>query len=134
MVRDESKFGPRGQELYDALAKGADAATKALAEEAARIADRLDELDRVIAGKGVLQLMRFRLASLDFDDPEATVEVKFDNVLGEARQQANVLRQMLVTLGVGAKQNSGAGPSEQKGSALDELNARRAAREAGAAR
>lgn len=128
-MTDSDRLGPRGQRLYDALSKGADAATLVLLEEAARTADRLDDLDRVIAGKGVLQLLRFRLS----DDEGRVAEVKFDAVLGEARQQASVLRQMLVTLGVG-KAAAEAPASSGKGSALDELTARRAGRQSGSAR
>lgn len=119
----------RGSGLYSALTPGAaDAARDALAVEAGRVVDRLDELDRIIAGKGVLELMRFRLhESFDEDDDSRTVlvEVKFDNVLGEARQQANVLRQILVSLGLG---KADAAVPEAKGSVLDDLAKRRAAR------
>lgn len=120
-----------GSELVSALSDGADEARHALAVEAGRIVDRLDELDRIIAGKGVLELMRFRLhESWDEDDEDSRkvlVEVKFDNVLGEARQQANVLRQMLVTLGLGEASEK---PVERS-SVLDELAKRRSARGAG---
>lgn len=94
----------------------------ALLEEAARIADRLDELDRVIAGKGVLQLMRFRLHEHwgEEGDRTVSVEVKFDSVLSEARQQAAVLRSLLVTLGVGRLEGKRSG-----GSILDQLAAQR---------
>jgi hypothetical protein len=72
-----------------------------LLEEAARIADRLDELDRVIAGKGVLNLMSFRL-DLDLEDESGdrniNVRVEFSHVLAEARQQANTLRQLVASL------------------------------------
>lgn len=119
----------RGGKLYSALSPaGEDAARDVLALEAARIMDRLDELDRIIAGKGVLELMRFRLADV-FDAEEEKrirVEVKFDSVLGEARQQANVLRQILVSLGLGKAE---AKQPERKGSPLDEIAKRRAARQ-----
>lgn len=66
----------------------------ALALEAARAADRLDDIDRIIQGKGVLELMQFRLKELPTDPSETgepyVVEVKFQTVLAEARgQQAN---------------------------------------------
>jgi len=99
-----------------------------LALEACRAADRLDELDRVIAGKGVLNLMRFR-GVVDGDEP--VVVVKFDGVLGEARQQQNALRQMLITLGVGAPVAKGeATPVSPKASAVDEFTKRRQERKA----
>lgn len=121
-----------GKRLYSALSGGSDdVARDALALETARISDRLDELDRIIAGRGVLELMQFRLKD-SFDDDEGRsvlVEVKFDNVLGEARQQANVLRQMLVSLGLGQVVTKA---EPQRSSILDELAKRRAGRAAGA--
>lgn len=134
-------LGKRGKKLFKALApEGASDATAALAEEAARIADRLDELDRIIAGKGVLDLMRFRLKDLfsDEDDRNVSVEVRFDNVLSEARQQASALNTLLKTLGLdaaasGAKPapKGGAQPADAAaGGGMDDIAARRAAREA----
>lgn len=132
-MTEEDGSPKSGERLHAALStEGVDAARDALATEAARILDRLDELDRIIAGKGVLELMRFRLHEKwgEENDRTVLVEVKFDNVLGEARQQANVLRQLLVTLGLGKAE---AEKPEQKGSPLDELAKRRAARGAAAA-
>lgn len=115
----------RSDALRAGLAAGvADLGTLALIDEAARIAYRLDALDDIIAGKGVLQLMHFRLQNDDVQQVTMTV----DNVLSEARQQQNVLRQILVTLGVGKAE---ATVSEPARTALDELDARRAARVAG---
>ena len=121
-----------GLSLFKALSPDvSDQAREALATEAARISDRLDELDRIIAGKGVLELMRFRVADVfdDADGRNVRVEVKFDSVLGEARQQANVLRQILVSLGLGKVAEK---PPQQRSSVLDELAKRRAGRSAGA--
>lgn len=91
----------RGQRLYDAYSGRVDDAGLVVLEEAARIADRLDELDSVIAGKGVLNLMSFRL-DLDLEDESGdrniNVRVEFSNVLGEARQQALALRQLVASL------------------------------------
>lgn len=118
----------RGSKLRAALSPEAtELSREALAIEAGRIADRLDELDRIIAGKGVLELMRFRVADVFDEDDERriNVQVHFDNVLGEARQQANTLRQILVSLGLGKE---AAKPAEQRGSVLDELARKRAAR------
>lgn len=124
----ESTQPVRSESLRTALSKGVgDQGTLALIDEAARIAGRLDDLDRVIAGKGVLGLMHFR----HMDDERQVVEMKVDNVLAEARQQASVLRQLLVTLGVGKAE--AAAPPKPKGNPLDELNARRAARGTGTA-
>lgn len=69
--------------------------------EACRTADRLDELDNVIQGKGVLELLRFRTLDRsglgDRDDP-IYIEVTFDKPLAEARQQQNIFKQLLVSL------------------------------------
>jgi hypothetical protein len=113
-------FGPRGQRLYDGLTRGVvEQAVLVLAEEAARLADRLDDIDAIIAGKGVLELLRFRLV----DDEGRVAEVKFDGVLSEARQQAGALRQVLTTLGVGTGAAEAAPPART--SPLDEVARRR---------
>jgi hypothetical protein len=125
-VAEEHTLGPRGQRLRDALVAGStDEARMALAEEAGRLADRLDDIDAVIAGKGVLSLLRFRL----MDDEGRVAEVKFDAVLSEARQQQMALRQIVATLGLG---KAVAAPAPAA-SPLDQLAARRAdaARRAG---
>lgn len=92
-----------------------DPAQLVMLEECCRSADRLDELDRIIQGKGVLNLMRFRhmVGSGDGSpDSPITVEVKFDHVLGEARQQQNVLKQLLVSLRL-PDQSTGAKPQRR---------------------
>jgi hypothetical protein len=66
-------------------------------EEACRTADRLDQLDAIIQGKGVLELMHFRSMDGDSDDTR-TVVMTVDGVLSEARQQQNILKQLLVSL------------------------------------
>ena len=107
----------QGDELRGLLAQATDPRQRALLVEAARIADRLDELDRIIAGDGVLELMRFRVKdlaeALEFAAHPVTVEVRFDSVLAEARQQASTLRGLLQSLGVervtGAKPSGGGG-------------------------
>ena len=69
-------------------------------EEACRAKDRLDELDSIIHGKGVLNLMRFRLHDLFCDEEErnVSVEVKFDSVITQANATANLLKQLLAAL------------------------------------
>ena len=126
----DTDLGERGQRLYDALTVGSPGEpVKVLAEEAARLADRLDDLDAIIKGKGVLQLMRFRLG-LDFsDDHEREIIVKIDmaSVLGEARQQSASLRQLIEALGFDQVAQS---PPASGGTGLDELKKRRADRQA----
>lgn len=69
-------------------------------EEACRAKDRLDELARIIEGKGVLELMHFRIphAFIPGLNGEVTVEVKFDQVLNQANATANGMKQLLAAL------------------------------------
>lgn len=115
----------RGESLRKLAAGATDVRTATLLHEAARIADRLDDMDQVIAGKGVLQLLRFRLV----DDEGRVAEVKFDSVLSEARQQAVALKTLLAQVGVPALE-----VKPERRSTLDEVAEKRAARDAGTAR
>jgi hypothetical protein len=93
-------LGERGSALWAALATD-DVPRNALVLEAARTADRLDELDNIIQGKGVLNLMQFRLHLDEIDedgDRNINVEVKFGAPLAEARQQAIALSTILTKL------------------------------------
>ena len=122
-----AELGPHGQALYDSL-EGAIAkhkeATKALLLEAARAADRLALMDDVIAGKGVLDLLRFRLE----DDEGRVASVKFDAVMSEARQQqANLAGLMKVII---PNLDPEAGAVKER-DFLDEIAKRRAARRTG---
>ena len=83
-------LGERGVEIWQALKTG-EIARDALVLEAARTADRLDELDNIIQGKGVLELMQFRLSSDLGGDGDLTVEVKFSAPLAEAKSQQAAL-------------------------------------------
>lgn len=105
----------------------ADASVAVLVQEACRIADRLDALDEIVTGKAEwIELMKFRMRLSD----DVVVEVKFDNVLAEARQQASALRGLMAQLGAG---KAGAVKTAAKEvDPLDALAARRAARGAGA--
>ena len=87
-------LGERGVEIWQALKSG-EIARDALVLEAARTADRLDELDNIIQGKGVLELMQFRLDFPEGDDEPFVVEVKFQSVLSEARQQQTVFANLV---------------------------------------
>lgn len=64
----------------------------ALLEEACRIADRLDRLDALLRGKAEAW------ATVVYDLPSGTFVLRIDSLLIEARQQANVLRQILASL------------------------------------
>ncbi|SDK79554.1 hypothetical protein [Arthrobacter sp. ok362] len=92
-------LGERGSAIWLAMAT-TDVPRNALVLEAARTADRLDELDNIIQGKGVLNLMQFRVldnAIID-DSQNINVEVKFAAPLAEARQQATALANILAKL------------------------------------
>jgi len=93
-------LGDRGVVLWQAMATN-DVPRNALVLEAARTADRLDELENIIQGKGVLNLMQFRLHLDEIDedgDRNINVEVKFAAPLAEARQQATALANLLTKL------------------------------------
>lgn len=119
-------LGERGQLLWEAMSSG-DAARDAVALEAARTADRLDELDNIIQGKGVLNLMQFRVIdSLVTDtDLNINVEVKFQSALAEARQQAMALAGLLKSISVEtAKPQSAPKDLPENVSPLQRLNSK----------
>lgn len=94
---------------------------RVLLEQACRIVDRLDRLEAILNGRD-----RAWLTVQIADDGEATLMV--DKLLGESRQQATALKQILAEL----RQGEDAKP-ETGGGVLDQLAARRAARLANAA-
>src|SRR5690348_7773557 len=106
-------LGERGAALWSALGFELESASGQLALEACRAADRLEDLDAVVRGKGVVNLLTFRLQ--DFFDDEGSgdrtvnVKVEFSNVLAEARQQQQNLKALLESLAVkgGAAASSG---------------------------
>lgn len=86
---DSLGLGDRGRAFYDALTAGIEVPAERLAliVEAARMADRLEQINDVIAGKGVLKLMHFRVPGvLDPASGVVRVEMSVDHVMGEARQ------------------------------------------------
>jgi hypothetical protein len=96
-----STLAARGKKLWREIVKDheIDAVQRVTLEEACRCADRLEELDEIIRGKGVGQLMRFRLnLGEELDNPESKITITIDGVLAEARQQQNVFKQLLVAL------------------------------------
>lgn len=115
-------FGARGQALWDALtaSRDADAAWLVLAEEACRIADRLDRLEALLAGDAR------EWARIEWESRGDRREIRlvFDDALAEARQQANALRQIVASLKVGTASEKPTG----KVSALDQLAAKRSSR------
>lgn len=129
----------RGKRTWKAMA-GPDMAPEQvlLLEEICRSADRLEELDSIIQGKGVLELMQFRRMDRNgdgSDEEPVVIEVKFDSVLSEARQQQNVFKQLLVTsrqLAPGAKPQErgsrGSYDKSQPSPVKDEVSEKRVAR------
>lgn len=121
-----------GAALWKTLGQDENTPSGRIALEACRTADRLEELDSIIQGKGVLELMRFRRMDHNGngspEDP-IVIEVKFDNVLGEARQQQNGLRQLLTTLSAMSRDGEQSKPARQKAaSTVDEFTKRRRSR------
>lgn len=93
-------LGERGSAIWQAMATR-DVPRNALVLEAARLADRMDELDNIIQGKGVLNLMQFRVLNRELGDGGAeniNVEVKFNAPLAEARQHAVAFAAILTKL------------------------------------
>jgi len=121
-------LGERGQGIWEALSTG-EVARDALVLEAARLSDRLDELDNIIQGKGVLDLMQFRL---DFPEDEGepfSVEVKFQSVLTEARQQQTAFATVIDKIqrfGLTARAEKGGAPAPVPANVtdLDKIRAR----------
>jgi hypothetical protein len=70
-------------------------AERELLLEACRIADRLDQLDGVVRGKGIEGLLHLRRM-----DDEGDITLTVDGVLAEARQQANIMKQLVAALRV----------------------------------
>lgn len=124
-------LGDRGTALWSALAQVAGTPSGDLALEACRTADRLDELDAIIAGKGVLPLLMFRtridmdeLLAGSGDEHRVTVKIEVSNVLAEARQQGQALKNLLNELGV-SKAGVTKSPAPAPANGLDELSRRR---------
>ncbi|NKG21097.1 hypothetical protein [Paeniglutamicibacter terrestris] len=127
-------LGERGSLIFQAKAPGVtDPAALGLVVELARTADRLDELDNIIQGKGVLNLMQFRVLSHveTSTDTNINVEVKFGAPLAEARQQQQRYTELYRAVEAlsPAVPAVVAAPETKTKTATDELAARRRARE-----
>ena len=122
-------LGGIGQAFYDALTAAIvrhPGPSRALALEAARAYERLQDLDDVISGKGVLDLLRFRLR----DEEGLVAEVKFDAVLSEARQQQANFAALMKALSPNLDESAG---TVKVHDVLDEIAERRRSRGAGPA-
>lgn len=91
-LSEPSNLGPKGRRLWAAWAERVDDRGLVLLEEACRISDRLDKLDALLIGDAdVWCRLVHSLRTEDY-------ELRIDAALIEARQQASVLRQILVGL------------------------------------
>lgn len=133
--RNKHGLGERGLALYNSYVTADTPAPKAsLALEAARIADRLDELNDIIQGKGVLNLMKFRVLdkelSPDEEDLNILVELKFQTPLSEARQQSIAFSGLIKTLeAMDSPAEKPAEPEKERPTGESELAKKRAERE-----
>jgi len=100
-------------------------AERVLAEEACRIADRLEALDRILRGDEEAWLS-FRALNED----GSIVRVVVTGVLAEARQQQTALKGLVSELRQSI--GKGAAPEQPKEAGADDLAARREARRAAA--
>lgn len=67
-------------------------------EEACRAKDRLDQLDSILAGRGVLELLHFRSMIEEYADDSRHITVTVDGVLAQANTTANLMKQLLAAL------------------------------------
>ncbi|MBB3752597.1 hypothetical protein FHT44_005109 [Mycolicibacterium sp. BK634] len=111
-----AELGERGQEVYDALTKGREVsgAHKAMALNAARLADTLDRIDT-----------EFALSPhLTVENGQGTITI--NPLIAESRQITGSLMQILAKLGVAALPE----PKSGEKSARDQLAEKRAKRQA----
>ncbi|UUX60162.1 hypothetical protein [Glutamicibacter halophytocola] len=141
MLAEPPGLGERGSTLFRSLTDGEDnPLVIEVAIEAARAADRLDDLDRAIQGQGVLDLMRATIEDMEKFPEKIEIKLDFRGVLMEGRQQQDNFRKLLAEVqrlkSAASKGKPEAQPqSNQPGldaqsSVDDELAARRKAREA----
>jgi hypothetical protein len=90
-----ARLGSRGAALWTAVTESHDLAASELEilTEACRCADRLEKLDAYLTGEDLSWL---DLESMRRDDSEVRVVV--DGALSEARQQQNILKQLIASL------------------------------------
>lgn len=126
MTSTPEGLAERGSVFWLAMTKDReiDAAQAALLAETCRVMDRLERLDQLLRG----DIETWARIEADYTGGEKSVELVFDDALAEARQQQQVLRQMLTTLGVEKLR-----AAKKGGSVRDDIAARRAARRSAAA-
>lgn len=124
-------LGTRGGRVFRALGGAKlDPVRKELAIEAGRMADRLEQLNGVIAGdEKFASLLHFRMRDHLDDSSVATIDLVIDKPLGEARQLQLAFERLIRDLAAPA--TARAEPEKPKAEEpVDELAARIAARRA----
>ncbi|GGL83425.1 hypothetical protein [Glutamicibacter protophormiae] len=140
MNHEPAGLGERGARVFRSLTK--DETSPMILEtaiEAARAADRLDDLDRAIQGEGVLDLMRAALEDNGVygGEHKITIKLQFSGVLMEGRQQQDNFRKLIAEVArlktLGKPKTEGATPAPEApkvdNSTENELDKRRKARE-----
>lgn len=127
-------LGARGLRLYRSMVDAStDASREILVTEAARMADRLEDLHEVVQGRGVLGLI---MAELEQDNIETdsgvpvTVTLKFQGVMAEFRQLTTAFGNTLKTLGFTSEMAAVAEPVAKPKTGADMLAEKRRARAA----
>lgn len=119
-----SGLGPRGKAVWSRYAPtdGGDIGRALLATEAARLADRLDQLHALISG----DVDTWAKVRLPQSESEMTLQI--GSAVTEARQSANVLRQIVAKLdGVAVAGGEGAqAPAAAGRSVVESIVARHA--------
>lgn len=93
-------LGKRGAKLWaELVADGLlHAGSRVLAEEACRIADRLEALDGLLRGKRSAWARIKPPREWSVENADGDFVLQIDGLLIESRQQANALRQIVATL------------------------------------
>lgn len=113
MTEMPARLGDRGAALWSAVTEShtLPAAELEILTEACRCADRLERLDQQLTGDDMAWLDLEKMRS---DDHEYRVTV--DAALSEARQQQNILKQLIASLRL-PDEASGAKPQRRPGAA-----------------
>lgn len=94
-------LGPRGVAYRDSIlgtSTKVPAAKEHLVIEGARMADRLEQMNDIISGKGVIKLLHFRMKEPMDADGLVTVEMSIDGVMAEVRQLQAAFERLTKTL------------------------------------
>ena len=110
-------LGTRGKRLWKDItaAHDLDPQQRVLLEEACRTVDRLDMLEGKLSGREDAWVhLRTRAEGMVDGEDRVTIDLVVDNALSEARQQQNILKQLLAAMRL-PDQASGARPQQRGG-------------------